>query len=56
MLLEIIELARQHDLIIYADEIYDKTLYDLAEHVSIASLADDVLIELKFQPQAAVNK
>lgn len=43
VLLEIIELARQHQLIIYADEIYDKTLYDLAEHVSIASLADDVL-------------
>ncbi|MES3020083.1 MAG: pyridoxal phosphate-dependent aminotransferase [Pseudomonadota bacterium] len=43
LLLEIIELARQHQLIIYADEIYDKTLYDEAEHVSLASLADDVL-------------
>lgn len=43
LLLEIIELARQHQLIIYADEIYDKVLYDGAEHVSIASLADDVL-------------
>jgi alanine-synthesizing transaminase len=43
VLLEIIELARQHQLIVYADEIYDKTLYDGAEHVSIASLADDVL-------------
>ncbi|PWF43090.1 pyridoxal phosphate-dependent aminotransferase [Massilia glaciei] len=43
VLLEIIELARQHQLIIYADEIYDKTLYDEAEHVSMASLADDVL-------------
>jgi alanine-synthesizing transaminase len=43
VLLEIIELARQHGLIIYADEIYDKTLYDGAEHVSLASLADDVL-------------
>jgi len=43
VLLEIIELARQHDLIIYADEIYDKTLYDGAEHTSIAALADDVL-------------
>ncbi|WP_027866768.1 pyridoxal phosphate-dependent aminotransferase [Massilia alkalitolerans] len=43
VLLEIVELARQHGLIIYADEIYDKTLYDGAEHVSIASLADDVL-------------
>lgn len=43
VLLEIIELARQHQLIIYADEIYDKTLYDGNEHVSLASLADDVL-------------
>ncbi len=43
MLLEIIEIARQHQLIVYADEIYDKVLYDGAEHTSIASLADDVL-------------
>jgi alanine-synthesizing transaminase len=43
ILLEIIELARQHGLIIYADEIYDKTLYDGETHVSMASLADDVL-------------
>jgi alanine-synthesizing transaminase len=43
LLQQIIELARQHELIIYADEIYDKVLYDDAEHVSIASLADDVL-------------
>jgi len=43
LLQQIIELARQHQLIIYADEIYDKTLYDEASHTSIASLADDVL-------------
>jgi alanine-synthesizing transaminase len=43
VLLEIIELARQHGLIVYADEIYDKTLYDGFDHVSIAALADDVL-------------
>jgi alanine-synthesizing transaminase len=43
VLLDIIELARQHQLIIYADEIYDKTLYDGHEHESIAALADDVL-------------
>ena len=42
-LLEIIEIARQHELIIYADEIYDKILYDGATHTSIASLANDVL-------------
>ena len=43
LLREIIEIARQHHLIIYADEIYDKVLYDDATHTSIASLADDVL-------------
>jgi alanine-synthesizing transaminase len=43
LLREIVELARQHQLIVFADEIYDKTLYDGEEHVSIASLADDVL-------------
>ena len=39
----IVELARQHQLIVFADEIYDKTLYDGNEHTSIASLADDLL-------------
>ena len=38
----IIEIARRHQLIIFADEIYDKILYDEARHTSIASLADDV--------------
>ncbi|MDH5571430.1 MAG: pyridoxal phosphate-dependent aminotransferase [Gammaproteobacteria bacterium] len=39
----IIELARQHNLIIFSDEIYDKILYDDAKHVATASLATDVL-------------
>ncbi|HQW20674.1 MAG TPA: pyridoxal phosphate-dependent aminotransferase [Rhodocyclaceae bacterium] len=43
LLKDIIEIARQHQLIIYADEIYDKVLYDGVTHTSIASLADDVL-------------
>ena len=43
LLKEIIEIARQNQLIIFADEIYDKMLYDGAKHTSIASLADDVL-------------
>ncbi len=38
----IIEIARRHRLTIFADEIYDKILYDEARHTSIASLADDV--------------
>ena len=43
LLREIVEVARQHQLIVFADEIYDKTLYDGHVHTSIASLADDVL-------------
>ncbi len=39
----IVEIARQNQLIVFADEIYDKTLYDGETHTSIASLADDVL-------------
>lgn len=38
----ILELARQHDLIVFSDEIYDKIVYDEAKHISTASLADDV--------------
>jgi alanine-synthesizing transaminase len=43
LLRELVEIARKHQLIIYADEVYDKTLYDGATHTSIASLADDIL-------------
>jgi alanine-synthesizing transaminase len=43
ILLQIVDVARKHNLIIFADEIYDKILYDDAEHVALASLADDVL-------------
>ena len=39
----IIDIARHHGLVIFADEIYDKVLYDGNIHTSIASLADDVL-------------
>lgn len=39
----IIEIARRHNLVVFADEIYDKVLYDGNVHTSIASLADDVL-------------
>jgi alanine-synthesizing transaminase len=43
VLLEIVEMARQHNLVVFADEIYDKTLYDGHVHTTMASLADDVL-------------
>ncbi len=43
LLREIVELARKHGLIIYADEVYDKVLYDGVKHTSIGSLSEDVL-------------
>ncbi len=43
LLREIVEIARQHHLIIYADEVYDKVLYDGVEHTAIGSLSEDVL-------------
>jgi alanine-synthesizing transaminase len=43
ILKEIIEIARRNQLIIYADEIYDKIIYDGETHTSIGALADDVL-------------
>lgn len=43
-LLAIAELARQHRLIVFADEIYDKILYDGALHTPFAALQDDLLV------------
>ena len=40
---QVIELCRQHDLILFSDEIYDKILYDEAQHVPAALLSDDIL-------------
>ena len=44
LLLQIIELARQHNLIVFSDEIYSKIVYDEAKHTPLATLADDILI------------
>ena len=44
VLLDILEIARQHELVVFSDEIYDKIIYDDAVHISTASLADDVLV------------
>ena len=41
-LLEIIEVAREHELIIFSDEIYDRLCMDGVEHTSIAALAPDL--------------
>ena len=43
LLLQLVDVARKHKLIIFADEIYDKIIYDGAIHTPLASLADDVL-------------
>ena len=38
-----VQIAREHGLVIFADEVYDKVLYDGARHTAIGSLSDDVL-------------
>ncbi len=43
LLLGIVDIAREHGLVIFADEVYDKVLYDGVSHTAIASLSDDVL-------------
>ncbi len=43
LLKELIEIARQHQLVVCADEIYDKMIYDGRKHTPMASLADDLL-------------
>jgi alanine-synthesizing transaminase len=43
MLVQLADLARKHQLLILADEIYDKILYDDATHISMASVAPDLL-------------
>jgi alanine-synthesizing transaminase len=43
LLRAIVEIAREHDLVIFADEVYDKVLYDGVHHTALASLSEDVL-------------
>ena len=40
---QLVEIARRHDLTIFADEIYDQVIYDEATHIPIASLVSDIL-------------
>lgn len=44
LLEEIVEVARQNDLIIYSDEIYDRLVMDGLEHIPIATLAPDLFV------------
>lgn len=43
VLKNMIQVARENDLILFADEIYDKTVYDDAKHIALGSLSTDVL-------------
>ena len=43
VLQQLVDLARKHQLLLLADEIYDKILYDDAKHISLATLAPDLL-------------
>lgn len=44
LLLDIVQVARENNLIIYSDEIYDRLVMDGAEHIPIASLAPDLFV------------
>lgn len=41
---QLLQVAREHKLVVLSDEIYDKVLYDGTEHVSTAALADDLVM------------
>ncbi|MFA5493425.1 MAG: pyridoxal phosphate-dependent aminotransferase [Porticoccaceae bacterium] len=43
VLRQIVDLAREHDLVVFADEIYDRIVYDGAVHIPMGRLATDVL-------------
>jgi alanine-synthesizing transaminase len=43
LLKSLVQIAREHGLVILADEVYDKVLYDGVKHTAIASLSEDVL-------------
>ena len=43
LLKALVQIAREHGLVIFADEVYDKVLYDGVKHTAIGSLSDDVL-------------
>jgi len=43
LLKSIVQIAREHDLVILADEVYDKVLYDGVKHTALGSLSSDVL-------------
>ena len=40
---QVVAIAHSHDLVLFADEIYDRILYDDAVHVPLATLTDDLV-------------
>ena len=44
LLEEILDIAREHDLVVFSDEIYDRLVMDGKEHTSVAALAPDLLV------------
>ncbi|MFT4861321.1 MAG: alanine-synthesizing transaminase [Pseudohongiellaceae bacterium] len=44
ILLELVEIARKHELILFADEIYSKIVYDGAQYIPVSSLCEDVFV------------
>lgn len=55
LLQQIVDLAREKELMILSDEIYERIIYDGAKHTSIASLADDVLM-ITFNGASKANR
>jgi alanine-synthesizing transaminase len=43
LLRAMLEIARQHELVVFADEVYDKIIYDGGTHTAIGALSEDVL-------------
>ncbi|MCB4208221.1 pyridoxal phosphate-dependent aminotransferase [Arthrobacter sp. UM1] len=48
MLTKLMQIARKHDLVVFSDEIYEKILYDGAEHIHTAEVAGDDVLTLTF--------
>ncbi|MCR5485014.1 MAG: pyridoxal phosphate-dependent aminotransferase [Clostridiales bacterium] len=44
LLVELVQIARENDLIVFSDEIYDRLVFDEEEHISTATLAPDLLV------------
>ncbi len=44
VLVKVVEMAAEHDLILFSDEIYDQILYDGARHIPAASLTNDIFV------------